>query len=279
MEDVLEQVWAQRQALIDAVRQAGSLLLTFRPDQVHRQQKPDDSPVTEADWAVDESLQQALRALFPHWPVCSEERLMEWENEGPQANAHPFWLLDPVDGTRDFLAGRQEFCICLALMMTGKPVFALIGDPCRQRVFFAGSGKGAWLMDEQGGRALYLDGTSPEALTVACSHSKSNVLALEAFCRIHVQPVTIVKMGSALKFCTVALGEVDAYLRFRPFHTWDAAAGVLLVEESGGHCRTIKGDMLSFDPPRRLIDGMLCVGQRELAPHLLESLSNPLLKG
>lgn len=212
---------ARLQAII---RQAGELAVTTSRRAYKRWTKGDDnSPVTEADIAVNDFLRQRLPALVPEAGWLSEET----EDDFAGRSAATAWIVDPIDGTRAFLAGRADWTISVALVEDGRPRLAALYAPITDEMFFAARGQGATLNDGpirvSGGENL--GGASvagPKRYLDRLNHLKAGI---DARPKIH---------SLALRFARVAEGSLDAALASPGSHDWDLAAADLLVHEAGG---------------------------------------------
>lgn len=218
-----------------AVRAAREIMAVYEdPERFARyREKADHSPLTEADEASHRSLAASLADLLPGLPLLSEEGA-----QLPYAirRAWPrFWLLDPLDGTKEFLRRNGEFSINIALIEGGRPVAACVQAPASGEAYVAARGEGAWrlLPGGQGERleaARFQPGQA--GLRVIVSRSHLGEAAQQYIARLD-RP-KLIPMGSALKFVEIAAGRADLYPRFGPTMEWDTAAPQLLVEEAGG---------------------------------------------
>jgi 3'(2'), 5'-bisphosphate nucleotidase len=218
-----------------AARAAREILAVYEDSErfAMRREKADHSPLTEADEASHRSLAASLGGLLPGLPLLSEEGA-----QLPYAlrRAWPrFWLLDPLDGTKEFLQRNGEFCINIALIEGGQPVAACVQAPVSGEAYVAARGGGAWRL-RPGGQAERLqaalfDPRQP-GLRILVSRSHLNESTRQYIARFD-RP-QLVPMGSALKFVEIAASRADLYPRFGPTMEWDSAAPQLLVEEAGG---------------------------------------------
>ena len=221
---------------------AGDAIMTIYGDQTRwgRQQKSNDTPVTAADLAAHEILVNGLSLLTPHLPILSEEGLMaDWQTRQRWSS---YWLLDPLDGTREFLARNGEFTVNIALIVHGRAVFGLVYAPASETLYWGSNGShltppGAWKSRRD---------TLPELIQVR-PHSSECLLLTS---RRHSQHETKVlqhliddgiytsmncmSLGSSLKFCHIAEGKADLYLRLAPTSEWDTAAAQVVLEAAGG---------------------------------------------
>jgi 3'(2'), 5'-bisphosphate nucleotidase len=208
--------------------------------------KADGSPVTAADQAAEDIILPQLRALTPGIPVVSEEEASKGLT--PEVTGSRFWLVDPLDGTKEFISGNGEFTVNIALIENGVPVLGVVVVPARGETF-AGAGAGtATLKDASGTRAIAVR-TAPEAgLTVVGSRSHGDAAAMDAF----LAGRTVAEFraaGSSLKLCLIARGEADLYPRLGTTMEWDIAAGHAVLAAAGGRVLTVEGAPFSYGKP------------------------------
>jgi 3'(2'), 5'-bisphosphate nucleotidase len=226
-------------------RAAGDVILQIYGTDFAVQTKPDASPVTLADEAAEALIVPALRALTPHIPVVAEEGFARGE---AAAAADCFWLVDPLDGTREFVLRNGEFTVNIALVQGGIPLLGVVLAPALGRLFSGVPGQGAWLDDAGGRRAIRCRSTPAEGATVATSRAYGDSAKLAAW--LQGRPVARqVAAGSALKFGLLASGEADLYPRFGRTMEWDTAAGHAVVLAAGGQVCDVGGQPLRYGKP------------------------------
>lgn len=238
---------AQRAAAaIIAVREAGFAVA----------HKEDASLVTEADSVAEALIVEGLRAATPDIPVVAEEEIAAGL---VTEHGSRFWLVDPLDGTREFAAGRDEFCVCIGLVENGKPVLGALALPATGELFGGIVGSGAWKQDAAGRRAIACRVPPPEGLTVMSSRHYANDPRLQPF--LAGRPLAaVVPAGSALKFCRVAEGVADLYPRFGGTMEWDTAAGEALIQAAGGQVRDMEGQPMRYGKPGFRNPDFVCLG-------------------
>jgi 3'(2'), 5'-bisphosphate nucleotidase len=219
--------------------------------------KADGSPVTAADEAAEAIICAGLRRLVPQLPIISEEQAAGERPTGIEGGS--YFLVDPLDGTREFIAGRDEYTINIALMTDGAPVLGIICAPALG-VTWRG------LVDYGADRMTRGDGKMPirarlrPAREVAIVVSRSH---LDARTRAYVEDfpqARLVQSGSSLKFCRVAEGSADIYPRLSPIHDWDIAAGHAILTAAGGSVTTPDGLPLRYGTPELLIPAFIACG-------------------
>lgn len=233
-------------AAIQAVRRAGFVV----------DRKSDESPVTEADRVAEALIVEGLRAATPEIPVVAEEEV----SGGIVTAACPaFWLVDPLDGTRDFAKGRDEYAVCIGLVRDGRAVLGALVLPATGEVFGGLLGAGAWKEDSAPRRAIRVRAVPPEGLTVLASRQYADDPRIGPF--LAGRPVAVRRsVSSALKFCRVAEGTADLYPRFGPTMEWDSAAGQALVEAAGGAVTLPDGTPLRYGKPGWRNPDFVCFG-------------------
>lgn len=225
--------------------------------------KADGSPITAADTAAHDAILGILAASG--LPVLSEE-------SGPEATAgaarwRRFWCVDPLDGTKEFVAGRDEFTVNVALVESGFPRLGIVHVPVSGATY-GGSEAGAWVEPPGAGRrAIRIREPSAGRLVVATSrsHTGAAVEAILAAIRADGLVAEARPMGSSLKMCLVAEGAADLYPRPGPTHAWDTAAAQAVVEAAGGFLGTWAGERLSIDAVRTLNPPVVAWGSAAVA--------------
>jgi 3'(2'), 5'-bisphosphate nucleotidase len=232
--------------LTDLVVRVGATILAVNREAMEIEGKRDGSPVTDADLAADRLIAETLGQLTPNVPAVSEERI-----EFAKPPGDLFFLVDPLDGTKEFIAGRPEFTVNIALVANGKPVLGVVGAPGLGLVWRGLVGRGAERLrikrDTVGAaepihtRRLPMLG-QPWIAAVSRSHRDART---EAFIKRRPGAVRQ-KAGSALKFCRVAEGAADIYPRLAPTSQWDVAAGCAILDAAGGKVTDSRGAELEF---------------------------------
>lgn len=223
-------------------RAAGAAIMQVYEGEFAVRAKADASPLTLADEAAEALIVPALRALSPGWPVVAEEAFARGEVVQP---GDRFWLVDPLDGTREFVARNGEFTVNVALVDHGEPVLGVVHAPALGRLFVGARGQGAWLAEGSGRRTIACRALPADGAVVACSRAHGDAAQLDAFLaqRAVARRVAI---GSALKFGLLAAGEADLYPRFGRTMEWDTAAGHALLLAAGGSVTDLQGRPLHY---------------------------------
>jgi 3'(2'), 5'-bisphosphate nucleotidase len=220
-------------SIITLLEKAGSEIMTvYREGNFNTRLKEDDSPVTKADLASDKIIKAGLAAITPGINVFSEETKDISFSE--RWGWDPLWILDPLDGTKEFIARNDEFCITLALVEGKSPVAGFIYAPVFKTSWYAVKGEGAFrLLNGTLTRLPIEQAAGPFRINISRSHHSGKEDAwIKKFSK--GKETMIETFGSAIKFCKIAEGASDIYPKFSLIHEWDIAAGHLILEESGG---------------------------------------------
>lgn len=234
----------------DILRLARSVapgVLALRKPGLNIQTKSDGSPVTQADLYAHNMITRGLAALSSDIPIISEED----PSSGTQvpANYTRYWLIDPIDGTKEFIKGSDEFTTNIALIEAGKPVLGLISVPARDHYYWATPKAAYFQAGFQPPRQIHARKALQFPLKVAVSRSHSHK-RFEKFATIleKLGDYELIPCGSSLKMCLVAAGEIDLYPCFGRTFLWDTAAGQCIVEAAGGSFADFFGKPLSYAP-------------------------------
>ena len=240
------QVKREQEALQQFIRAAGRRILQIAREGFDTEHKANQDPVTTADLAADRILKDGLLGGFPGTGWLSEET-----RDNPDRLECPrVWIVDPVDGTKEFVTGIPEFSVSVALIEEGAPVLAAVYNPSTDELFLAAKGKGAAL----NGVPMQSDRPLPDRPRVLASRSEIKRGEWAAF-----EPLTeVVPCGSiAYKLALVAAGRADATFSLEPKNEWDIAAGVLLVDEAGGHASDKHDRPFLFNRKDTLVDSIV----------------------
>jgi 3'(2'), 5'-bisphosphate nucleotidase len=241
--------------LAHLVKDAGKAVLDIYNTKFSVEKKEDRSPLTAADTRSHEIITRTLTAHYPDIPVLSEEgKTIEY---GKRSQWSRFWLVDPLDGTKEFIKRNGEFTINIALIEVDKPILGIIYVPVADALYAADIQTGAWEL--RGGTKRRISVMRPDEGAIRVVKSRSHPSPeLEELLKILPRHEVITR-GSALKFCSVAAGEADFYPRFGPTWEWDTAAGQAIVTAAGGVVVDFKGKPLSYNKAS-LINGPFLVG-------------------
>ena len=244
----LERIGLESRAL---ARRAGAAILEIYAGTFGVENKADNSPLTAADMASHRVIVEGLQALTPDIPVLSEESAgIPWDE---RRSWNRYWLVDPLDGTREFIKRNGEFTVNIALIEDHSPVLGVVLAPVTGELYFGVRDEGAFLEKAPGAMPQPIETRAPSGVPVVAgsrSHAQERTGAMLANLGEH----TMVSMGSSLKFCLVARGEADLYLRLGPTSEWDTAAAQCVLVEAGGTVLDIQGDPLRYNTKESLLN-------------------------
>ena len=238
--DTLERI----QSALEAARQ---VFTRFTAGAIEAEYKAGHDPVTEADRAVDAVLQKELLRAGEGW--LSEESV----DDLSRLERKRVWIVDPLDGTREFVKRNGEFTVNIALVQEHEPVLGVVAAPALGLLFWGASGVGAF--SRHGGAAEVPIKVSPPQSPLRVVGSRSHASAETAGYLARLGPHAMTGIGSSLKFCLVAEGKAELYPRFGPTSEWDTAAGQALLEAAGGHVTRLDGHRLRYNCRASVING------------------------
>lgn len=223
-------------------RAAGKVILDIYATDFTVRGKSDASPVTRADEEAEAVILAGLRKLSPDVPIVAEEEVAAGRIP---ALRNRFWLVDPLDGTKEFISRNGEFTVNIALVSGSVPVLGVVFAPALGRMFIGAAGRGAFVEDNAGRRRITCRKTPEAGLTVVASRSHGDAEALDAFLAGR-KVATVKNAGSSLKLCLVASGEADVYPRLGRTMEWDIAAGHAVLAAAGGKLVDLQGAPLVY---------------------------------
>ncbi|WFE72433.1 3'(2'),5'-bisphosphate nucleotidase CysQ [Halomonas sp. M1] len=239
MHDLLEQV-------LGIAYKANEAIMSVYARSFSVELKADKSPLTEADQAAHNVIMQGLQALSLRLPILSEEDIAGFTGVDSESR---YWLVDPLDGTKEFIKRNGEFTVNIALIQNGKPVLGVVTAPALDTAYLAAEGVGAFKIENGQRHAIQTAGKpAPDKVWRVMgsrSHPSPDLAAwLDKLGRHQVQP-----MGSSLKFGVIAEGNADVYPRLGPTCLWDTAASHAILLQAGGRIETLQGEPLSYANP------------------------------
>jgi len=221
-------------------------------------EKADHSPVTIADMRAEKVINAGLRQAVPDVPVIAEEEVAAGKITEPGAI---FWLVDPLDGTREFAAGRPEFAVNIGLVRDGRVVLGAVASPATQEIYAGIVGVGAWKIVAGTWHPIAARTAPPEGLTIMASRHYKDDPAMAVFLQDY-NIASVTNIGSALKFCLLAEGRADFYPRLGRTMEWDTAAPQAVLEAAGGCVLTMDGKKMGYGKPDFENPHFLCWGVR-----------------
>lgn len=211
--------------LIGVAREAGNAILNYYTENVEVVEKEDDSPLTKADIASHKIITGALKKIDPETPVISEESGVPLYEE--RKTWKKFWIVDPLDGTKEFIKRNGEFTVNIALIEEGKPMLGVVHLPAADITYFASAENGSFKQeDDRPAERIYSDAAKRDrSLKAVQSRSHGSDSLIKELAEKGISVHETVPAGSSLKFCLVAEGKADIYPRMGPTMEWDVAAG------------------------------------------------------
>ncbi|MCC6542928.1 MAG: 3'(2'),5'-bisphosphate nucleotidase CysQ [Nitrospirae bacterium] len=244
--------------LILMSRQAGEAIMEFYKTDHQIDYKDDNSPVTAADTAAHDIIMKGLKEKYGDIPCISEEGNLPQYDERKEWTY--FWLVDPLDGTKEFIGRRGDFTVNIALINGDRPVIGVIYVPAKGLLYYASIDGGAWKAEGTGDASrIHVRNTNPsDSLIVVGSRLHSSKEEEQYIVNLKVKEKK--SFGSSLKFCAVAEGAADIYPRFNPTMEWDTAAGQCIVEVAGGTVEDQSGRRLKYNKPSLKNDSFIVSG-------------------
>ena len=235
---------------------AGEEILKYYTEDIHVTHKDDSSPLTKADLASNKIIMNALQQLDRTIPILSEESLVEWKE---RKNWTKYWLVDPLDGTKEFIKQNGEFTVNIALIENNKPILGVIFTPVKFDLYFAQKNYGSYKINsssklinlQEAEKIFVANQSSIKRIIGSRSHSNQT---FDSWVNQNFPNSEIVQAGSSLKFCLIAEGAADIYPRFGPTSEWDIAAGHIIVNEAGGRVNTFENVEINYNKKEDLLN-------------------------
>jgi len=251
--------------LLPIARAAGDAIMTiYEAGVAQAQLKADASPVTEADLAAHRVLASHLMPLLPNCPVVSEE---DADSQAYRQSKGRFWLIDPLDGTKEFIARNGEFTVNIALIEDGRSVIGVVCAPAVEALYWGGAGLGAFRCVRGETVAIKVSTANVSGVNrVVASKSHLNEATQSFIDRLGA--VSLVQAGSSLKICRVAEGAADIYPRLAPTYEWDTAAAQAVLEGAGGAVVDLHRQPLRYGKLEILNPSFVATSDTALIPHV-----------
>ncbi len=251
----------EKDRAIEAARAAGAIIRSFYSTSytVDYKDQRKDSPVTIADRDANQKIHDILQAAFPQYGWLSEETVDSPERLSRQR----VWLVDPLDGTKEFIDKIPEFGVSIALTENGQPVVGVVYNPIHDQLFWAVRGQGTWYQEQR------LQVTATDRLSTATILASRSETKRGEWKKFNSQFNTHQIGSAAYKLALIARGDADATFTLTPKNEWDICAGVLLVEEAGGQVSHLDGRPMTFNQPKTLLQGLIA-SNRHLHTQLLQ---------
>lgn len=249
---------------LKAAHAAGEIIRSHYHTRYAVDYKGKDSPVTIADRDANHKIHEIIQGEFPSDGWLSEETV----DSPARLSCRRVWVVDPMDGTKEFIQKIPELAVSIALVEDGRPVVGVAYNPIQDQLFWAVRGQGAWSNDR---RLQVSPATQLKNSTILASRSESQRGEWKKFSsQFHIQQTG----SAAYKMALIAIGDADATFTLVPKNEWDICAGVLLIEEAGGIVSHLDGEPLRFNQAKTLLQGLVASNGR-LHPHLLRLIAQP----
>lgn len=238
-----------------ACRAGDAIMAVYRqPESIGVDYKADDSPITQADHAAHQYILAALNATYPDVPVLSEESPDDAAND--RLSWKQYWLVDPLDGTKEFLSRNGEFTVNIALIQAGIPVAGVVFAPVLGKAYVGASGVGAFRVTGGAWESIQTRTRPASELRVVGSrrHGAEALDSLLNELKQRIPAITLQNVGSSLKFCLLAEGSADFYPRLAPTSEWDTAAAQAVLEAAGGLVVDLDLQPLRYNKPQGLLN-------------------------
>ena len=235
---------------------AGNKILEYYKDDIEVTHKNDSSPLTKADLASNKIIKTALHNLDTTIPILSEESLVEW---GTRKSWNKYWLVDPLDGTKEFIKNNGEFTVNIALVEKNNPILGVIFAPVKSLIYFAQKGYGSFTLHtslelnslDEATQISVFKQSDPVRIIGSRSHSNNS---FTTWVNEKFPNAQIIQAGSSLKFCLIADGNADIYPRFGLTSEWDIAAGHIILNEAGGKILTLSNKEIKYNQKESLLN-------------------------
>ncbi len=232
-------------------RDAGQAIMEVCHKAIDVHYKSDTSPLTEADLIANRIIVDALKKYYPEIPILTEEAVSDFKAANRDGY---YWLVDPLDGTKEFIKRNGEFTVNIALILKGQPILGVVLAPEKHLIYRAAKGHGAFKRDGEGELvAMHVKPHKPGTpWKVAGSRSHSDK-AFEAWLA-QLGEYEVIPMGSSLKMCLIAEGLAHIYPRLGPTSLWDTAAAHVILNEAGGEIKDLDGKILNYSDPSQVLN-------------------------
>lgn len=236
---------------------AGKVILNYYNENVDVIYKDDESPLTKADLASHKIITDSIKKITPDIPILSEEEFIDWKI---RKKWKKYWLIDPLDGTKEFIKKNDEFTVNIALIENNRPILGVIYTPALNELFYSIKNFGSYkiltkkkLNTLKEAKRISINKKKSNKIKIVGSRSHSNPI-LDKWVNKNFNEFDILQKGSSLKFCLIAEGSADIYPRFGPTSEWDIAAGHIILEEAGGKLKSIDNKEILYNEKENILN-------------------------
>ena len=254
---------------IEIAKEAGEAISQIYNSDFDYQIKKDLSPITAADRLSHKIITERLKILTPEIPILSEENCdIPFKVRAQWAD---YWLVDPLDGTKEFINNNGEFTVNIALIENNTPILGIIHIPISHETYWGSKNKGSFYLnanDDEVNISVSNNHQNPIRIVASRSHPSEMLnYVLEKIINYE-----IIKIGSSIKFCHIASGQADCYPRFGPTSEWDTAAGEAIVRYAGGHMVTLNGNLMQYNAKKDYLNPNFIVSSDKIISESFLSL-------
>ena len=243
--------------LLNIAIDSGREILKIYNNEIIINSKDDKSPITQADINSNNLIINRLKKLEPNIPILSEENLVSWEN---RKDWNTYWLIDPLDGTKEFINRNGEFTVNISLIENNYPIFGIIYSPVKSMLYYALKNNGCYKIKTNSNLSSLKDFIKINI--EECTNSTAKVIGSRShagkdfrhWVENKFSNFELITIGSSLKFCILAEGKADIYPRLGPTSEWDIAAGHIILEEAGGKLKTIDNKDISYNTKEDILN-------------------------
>jgi len=256
---------------VEIAKEAGMAITEIYNSDFDYQLKKDLSPITAADNLSHNIITERLKTLTPKIPILSEENCnipykirSQWTQ---------YWLVDPLDGTKEFIKKNGDFTVNIALIDNNKTVFGVIHIPVSNETYWGSKGNGSFYANENNDvKQIYVSDNHHNPIRLVASRSHPSEMLIDLLDKII--DYEIIEVGSSIKFCLIASGQADCYPRFGPTSEWDTAAGEAIVESAGGRVVNTNGDSMNYNVKEDYLNPNFIVSNGKIILERILSLIN-----
>ena len=257
----------------EIAQEAGSAILQIYNSDFNYKLKKDSSPITEADYISNKIITERLKILTPKIPIISEEN-----SEIPyeiRSRWKKYWLVDPLDGTKEFIKKNGDFTVNIALIQNNTPIFGVIHIPVTNETYWGSKINGSFYSNSNNDiKQIRVSKNNNNPIRLVASRSHPSEMLNDLLEKI--VDYEILKVGSSIKFCHIASGQAECYPRFGPTSEWDIAAGEAIVSFAGGDVITSAGDSINYNAKEDYLNPNFIVSNGKIISERILSLSKTI---
>lgn len=232
-------------------RDAGRAIMEVYEKVIDVSYKLDHSPLTDADLKANRMIVHALKSFYPEVPILTEEAVADFKAVNEEGF---YWLIDPLDGTKEFIKRNGEFTVNIALILKGNPILGVVFAPAKNLLYRAAKHNGAFKREGDGDlKKIHVAAHAPESAWIVAGSRSHTDEATQRWLQ-GLGEYTLIPMGSSLKMCLIAEGVAHIYPRLGPTSLWDTAAAHVILKEAGGEIKDLDGHVLNYSNPSQVLN-------------------------